>query len=227
MISKQHCVETQSTALSSPTSHMSTLDAPLRTVTPCSPDEALVKMRKPEEVSAEPSSPTKKRRCGKVDFGQDTTVAYIESAFELTQIEKDDRWYRPSEIATFRDSARKLCRDKLESLGGDEQNGEQKESTRGLDVYYPSRQRFSKRFIQHVLEAYYVRCVGNDEHVALLAEKWSKKSLARATEMAKKDFLVAYFTDEVEYECPPENAGTLSTALLRDPKGLKIVTTPA
>mmetsp|Transcript_9122 Transcript_9122/g.22352 ORF Transcript_9122/g.22352 Transcript_9122/m.22352 type:complete len:212 (-) Transcript_9122:213-848(-) len=208
MISKQsahsqYCIETtQSIDISSKMQHVSTFGAHLQTYPPCPPAAPpLMKMRKPEDSPKEQSS-KKKRRCGTVGFKHATNLFYIESAFEFTQDEKDDRWYRNTEIASFKDSARKLCRSMLESAksGKDEsseddeqqRSGEQRESTRGLEAYNPSRQRFSKRFTQHVLEAYYVRCVGNIEHVALLAEKWSKKSLARAIATGEKDFSAAY-----------------------------------
>ena len=165
----------------------------------------------------------KRPRCRQVEFGPDVTFAYIESSSEFTQVEKDDRWYRPSEIESFKKGARNLCRTQLDAKNasiprhsptqtvrkglGNAANDTLQDSCRGLDVYYPARQRFGKKYIQHVLEAYHVRCVGNDVHVALLAEKWSKKSLQRAQMMAKKDFICAYYfkssKEAVEYECPP------------------------
>jgi len=114
-----------------------------------------------------------------------------------------------------------------ESSDDDQRKTVQRDSTRGLDVYYPARQRYAKKFIQHVLEAYYVRCVGNDEHVALLAEKWSQKSLSRAAKIAKKDFRVAYFVDGDGYESPPEDTVSLASTLLQDSKGPHIVPTSA
>jgi len=239
MISKQpahsqYCIETQSIDISSKMQHVATFGAHLQTFSPCPPVAGLMEMRKTEESPTEQSSPTKKRRCRKVGFKHTTNLVYIESAFEFTQVEKDDRWYRNTEIASFKESARMLCRSMLESAksGKDEsseddeqRSGEQRESTRGLEAYKPSRQRFSKRFTQHVLEAYYVRCVGNDEHVALLAEKWSKKGLARAIDTAEKDFSAAYTPDEAESERAPEDA---AAALPADPtKKSKIVAASA
>lgn len=162
-------------------------------------------------------SPTKKRKCRKVGFGPDVTLAYIESSFDFTQGEKDERWYRSSTISSFKEDAKRLCRGRIEdvrngssplirvrktlrteSTTSSEQADASRDSIRGLDVYAPSRQRFTKKYIQHVLEAYHVRCVGNDEHVALLAEKWSKKSHARAASNGEKDFMAAYFSEEVD-----------------------------
>jgi len=177
------------------------------------------------EITTEKESPTKKRKCRKVGFGPSITLAYIESAFDYTQSEKDDRWYRSSTISGFKEDARRLCRGRIEDVrngcsprvrvrktlrtesapaNNDNNNHSQsqsdlsRDSIRGLDVYAPSRQRYTKKYIKHVLEAYHVRCVGNDEHVALLAEKWSKKSLARAVSMGEKDYLAAYFSKEVD-----------------------------
>lgn len=217
--------ETQS-SIALPGSLVSTFDAPLRTVSPvalspsCPPIiKAPTKMRKPTEAPLEPPSPFKKRRCKNVCFGPDITLAYIESATEFTQLEKDDRWYRSTEIASFKESARVLCRDtrnsnsnKRISISSDVDD--EQDSIRGLDVYSSSRQRFTKMYTQHVLEAYYVRCVGNDEHVALLAEKWSKKSLSRAIDTAQEDFMVAYFPEELGYGSPPQTTLSISSTLL-------------
>jgi len=180
-------------------------------------------------------SPTKKRKCTtKVAFGSDITLAFIESAFEFTQEEKDERWYRSSQISSFKMDARNLCRKRLEEGKNNRSNsnGESEEttttvedknvslneSTRGLEVYYPSRQRYGKKFIQHVLEAYHVRCVGNDVHVALLAEKWSKKSLNRAYETGKRDFMAAYFPEDMDIETLPEEKPLLTSALRHSPQ---------
>ena len=173
-------------------------------------------------------SPTKRQKRRKVGFGPEVTLAYIESAFDFTQDEKDERWYRTSTISGFKEDARRLCRGRIDDVrngcsprvrvrkslaknnsnsnnipsnsSNEKQRDLSHDSIRGLDVYAPSRQRFTKKYIQHVLEAYHVRCVGNDEHVALLAEKWSKKSLTRAINMGEKDFLAAYFSKEVDEE---------------------------
>jgi hypothetical protein len=203
-----------SMALSAPV--VPALDIPCVSIPPPPPMRA---------VTPEPSPSKKQRRCRKVGFGMDR-IALIESAIEFTQEECDDRWYRSTQIASFKEEAKQIVRkydakhngtdasiprhtirnDEREvspttSANNNSQNKDTSEnSTRGLDVYIPSRQRFCKKYIQHVLEAYHVRCVGNDEHVALLAEKWGKKSLMRAISVAKKDFVVAYLPEEVEQQ---------------------------
>jgi len=45
-----------------------------------------------------------------------------------------------------------------------------------------------------------MRCVGNDEHADLLAEKWTVKSQKRATSTGMNDFYVEYFPEECDYE---------------------------
>lgn len=222
-----------------PSVPMSVFETPYSMSCPSASVTALaIQMLKPVEALSRPS---KKRIYRKVGFGPDVTLAYIESAFEFTQEEKDDRWYRSSQISSFKDDARKLCRTQIEDVRngcsiprhsvrndessifseGDsyEQNGISEDSIRGLAVYSSTRQRYCKKFVQHVLEAYHVRCVGNDEHVALLAEKWSTKSLNRALHMAKKDFLAAYFPEESGYESLPEDEKPLpASTLMRDPQ---------
>ena len=172
---------------------------------------------------------TKKCRCWRVAFGPDETLACIETALEFTQQDKDDRWYRPSEMKSFKQTARNLCHKRMHNAKNKNNNidtsiprhsaitdrnagvtsssvvntkyvYEEEDSIRGMGVHFSARQRFRKKFIQHVLEAYYVRCVGNDEHVALLAKKWSVKSQKRAITAGIKDFYVAYFPEECEYE---------------------------
>ncbi len=184
------------------------------------------------EIATEKESPSKKRKCRKVGFGSEFTLACIESCFEFTQEEKDDRWYRSSTIHSFKEDARRLCRGRIEDVRNgcsprirvrktlrpesptsvtsspQQQDDVSRDSIRGLDVYAPSRQRYVKKYTQHVLEAYHVRCVGNDEHVALLAEKWSKKSLARAVSMGEKDFMAAYISKEVDAKPLLEESGT-------------------
>lgn len=71
-------------------------------------------------------------------------------------------------------------------------DGEEEDSTRGMEVFVPARQKYNKKFVRHVLEAYHVRCTGNDEHVALLSERWSQKPLQRAISTGREDFCVAY-----------------------------------
>ena len=207
-------------------------------VAPMSTFNAQYSMSCPGALALAPSkpSPSKKRRCRKVKFGPDVTLAYIESSCDFTQSEKDDRWYRQAQIYSFKEDARKLCRTRIEDASIprhsvrngqssvsitafiDEPNDISKDSARGLDVYYPSRQRYNKKFIQHVLEAYHVRCAGNNGHVALLSEKWSKKNLNRAIEMAKKDFFAAYFPEELESESIHEQNPMLASTLMRNPR---------
>jgi len=213
-------------SMATPVSPLATYN-PAYPMAPCPPMALAMELSLPKEAR----SPTKKRKCRKVGFGGEMTLAYIESAFDYTQEEKDERWYRSSTISGFKEDARRLCRSRIDDVRNgcsprrrvrkslpsvsDEQSNLSDDSIRGLDVYAPSRQRFNKKYIQHVLEAYHVRCKGNDEHVALLAEKWSKKSLARAASMGEKDFMAAYFKgDDNESLCEKTIIGP--STLMRD-----------
>ena len=206
------------------------MSAPLSTYRPSYPLPCPT-VALPMEITTpkEAPSPSRKRKSRKVGFGTVNTLVYIESAFEFTQEEKDNRWYRCSTISSFKKDAKILCRTRIEdvrngcspiqrvrkTLGSASNSSDDlsNDSIRGLDVYAPSRQNYSKKYIQHVLEAYHVRCVGNDEHVALLAQKWSKKSLTRAMNMGEKDYLAAYFS---RGEPLLEDKPLLASILMRD-----------
>lgn len=121
-----------------------------------------------------------------VSFGS-TDVAYIENANDLTAEEKDCRWYQLEELQEIKAAARGLCVQETKGSGIGEDD-----STRGMDVYYPSRQRNNRKFVEHVLEAYHFRCAGNAEHVRQLVERWSTKSRQRASMKAQQDYLDAY-----------------------------------
>ena len=189
--------------------------------------------------------PTKKLRCTisttdnnkrGVYFGNDVTLAYIETSGEITKEEKDNRWYQSIELESFKQSARSLCRerilrsnnsgnnnededdnsnnsdssqsqnqndqtqnDQVELLGEDnnaadsEMEMEIVDSLRGMGAYFPSRVRYCKKYIKHVLVAYHVKCgPTNKENVAYLATKWSRKNQQRAVETGRNDFCAAY-----------------------------------
>lgn len=122
-----------------------------------------------------------------VSFGAVKTLALIEKSSEMTKDEKDSRWFQQKELDHIKVSARHLC---VQQSKGFEISPE--DSTRGMDVYFPSRQRNHKKFIEHVLEAYHFRCAGDQEHVRQLVERWSAKSRNRASIRAQQDFLEAY-----------------------------------
>ena len=62
-----------------------------------------------------------------------------------------------------------------------------------MGTYHPSRVRYCKKFIKHVLLAYHVKCgPDNKDHVALLSSKWSTKNTKRGIETGKEDFYIAY-----------------------------------
>jgi hypothetical protein len=124
-------------------------------------------------------------------------VAYIETTSELTGNDKHTVWYQSADLEEMKVSARRLYQSQLKGCLSPEQK--EQESTRGMEVYYPSRQKNHKKFVDHVLEAYHCRCAGNDEHVGMLAERWSMKSKQRAITKATEDFYEAYFPSSTHH----------------------------
>lgn len=203
-----------------------TARSPYRTVSPL-PTMA--------DFSVRPS-PAKRRRC--LSFAPEKTISYIETSSEMSQEQKDAVWYRGTEMASFKEKARSLCRkrmhdstmiprhsitvDNIEGVAAltcnsaTNNDGREEDSMRGMDIYLPARQKYCKKFVQHVLEAYHVRCVGNGEHVALLSEKWSKKSVKRAVATGKKDFFIAYFPEEYEYETLMNQKQRIASTIMQD-----------
>jgi hypothetical protein len=134
------------------------------------------------------NSPKKRKIISRrVSFGPTETLAFIETRSIMTEQDKDCRWFQAQELQNIKTNARHLCIQ--ESKGLDVPHDE---STRGMDVYLPSRQRHHKKFIDHVLEAYHFRCAGDSEHVRLLVERWSIKSRKRATDRAQQDYMEVY-----------------------------------
>lgn len=123
-----------------------------------------------------------------VTFGGIQSIHYIESSRDMTDEDVEDRWFTRSQLYDFKRAARTLCKEELsgKDIGCDE-------STRGMDVYFPARQKTHSKYIHHVMEAYHVQCQGNPEHVAQLCEKWGTKSRDRAAVAGVQDFYHAYF----------------------------------
>lgn len=140
-----------------------------------------------DEVFAAYALPSPPRR-SRISFGPTEILSYIETTHELSWDERAERWYRPDEMEQMKRSARTLCQmqAKGHELSADD-------SIRGMDVYYPSRQRNHKKHVYHVLEAYRFICAKNNDHVAQLSEKWSFKNKERASAQGMKDFYEAYF----------------------------------
>lgn len=137
-------------------------------------------------MNFEPLSIKSPQRC--VSFGGIQSLDFIESSRDMTDQDIEDRWFTRSELADFKVRARTLLKD--------EYNGKdlgEEESTRGMDIYFPSRQKSHAKYIYHVMQAYHVECKGNPEHVALLCERWSTKARDRAIVAAAQDFYQAYF----------------------------------
>jgi hypothetical protein len=140
-----------------------------------------------DEVCAKnmPPSPPKRSR---ISFGPSQILAYIETTQELNRDELAQKWYQPDELQQMKHLARTLCQ--MEAKG---HRIPADDSIRGMDVYYPSRQRNHKKHVYHVLQAYHYHCAKNDHHVALLSEKWSFKNKERASAKGLEDFYEAYF----------------------------------
>ena len=122
-----------------------------------------------------------------VSFGGIQSIDYIESARDMSMEDVEDRWFTREQLQEFKASARTLA--KLEYHGKPISN---LESTRGMDVYFPQRQRSHSKYVKSVLEAYHVRCKGDPELVAQLCEKWSTKSRDRSMLTGIEDFYSAY-----------------------------------
>jgi hypothetical protein len=133
-------------------------------------------------------SPKKRKAVSRrVTFAPIENLAFIETRSDLTEQDKDCRWFQSRELHDIKSRARHLCLQESKGMVASSD-----ESTRGMDVYFPSRQRHNKKFIEHVLEAYRFRCAGDSEHVGLLVERWSIKSRKRATERAQQDYMEVY-----------------------------------
>jgi hypothetical protein len=143
-------------------------------------------------LSLEPTSTTKpqqqQQQRRSVSFGGIQSLDFIESSRDMTDQDLEDRWFTRSELADFKLRARTLFKDEYngKDVGEDE-------STRGMDIYYPSRQKSHAKYIYHVMHAFHVECKGNPEHVAMLCERWSTKARDRAIVAAAQDFYQAYF----------------------------------
>lgn len=129
-----------------------------------------------------------------VSFGNVISVTPIESSSEMSQYEKDLIWFRRSELDQFKYNAKKVCRAAHKGRKVDPAI----ESARGMEVYFPSRQRAHGKFIYHVLQAYHVKCEKNWEYVAQLCENWSSRAKERALVTGIQDFYAAYFPHMVE-----------------------------
>jgi len=158
-----------------------------------------------------------------VHFGGIHSMKRIESTRDMTDEDISDRWYSKAELLAFKQAARDLCKGEQRQLqllgrGGTPLSAvvdEETSSTRGMDVYFPSRQRHQAKYIWHVLQAFqhlqhqqqqqqqqqHEQCGINssssgtdpDYYVALLCEKWSAKVSLQAAQRAIHDFYDAYF----------------------------------
>ncbi len=123
-----------------------------------------------------------------VTFGGIQSLDFIESSRDMTDQDVEDRWFTKAQLCEFKRTARTLCKEEHSGKDIGDDN-----STRGMDVYFPARQKTHAKYIYHVMRAINVECKGNPEYVAQLCEKWSTKSRDRALVIAVEDFYHAYY----------------------------------
>jgi hypothetical protein len=170
------CIITETSALSD----MMDLDELL----PIEKEELLVADSRKMQECFYPHRPTKS-----VSFAVIQSVDLIESSTEMSDEEKHQMWFSSSELKQFKSNARNLCRQQCKGVLITD-------STRGMDVYFPSRQRNHAKYIFHMVHAYHVH--GNPDYVAQLAEKWSAKSTERALVAGRQDFYEAHMIQQTE-----------------------------
>jgi hypothetical protein len=141
----------------------------------------------------QPQNATRKN----VTFSAVEHYAIIESPEDWTEDERNASWYGRSELDAFKSKARKLCKQhyKKQSTNAPIPSDE---SVRGMEVYFPSRQRAHAKFVFHVLHAYHVQCVGNPDYVAQLCAKWSAKASELALVNGIQDFYEACFPHMIQ-----------------------------
>jgi hypothetical protein len=130
-----------------------------------------------------------------VSFSAMDHYAIIESSEDWTEDERNASWYGRSELDAFKSKARKLCQQHYKT---NQASIPSDESVRGMEVYFPSRQRSQAKYVFHVLHAYHVQCVGNPDYVAQLCAKWSAKASERALVNGIQDFYEACFPHMIQ-----------------------------
>jgi len=124
----------------------------------------------------------------RVRFAAADTVVCIESTDDWTDYERHASIWSASELFCIKKSAKSMCKRYHKA------NVIQTEtdSIRGMDVYFPSRQRAHAKYIAHVVQASRGHL---KEQLAHLCDKWSQTSKERAAAVALQDFYEAYFPD--------------------------------
>lgn len=126
----------------------------------------------------------------RVSFGGVQSIHHIESSMDMTDEDVEDRWFTKTELAEFKSNARNLFKRELEGTPVDQRM----DSTRGMDIYLPQRQRTHTSYVRHVFEAYHFRCQGHPEYVAELCQRWTSKSRERAHAIGIQDYYAAHAT---------------------------------
>ena len=139
-----------------------------------------------------------------ISFSEMDSVVFVESSEDWTDEERENTWFSRKELENFRQQARKLCLKETQGYVLSEED-----STRGMDIYFPSRKELHVQYIFHVLKAYYEQCAGNPDQVAFFAEKWSRRNTERALMTGIYDLCEAYFPHMIgKAECQyiPQNS---------------------
>ena len=144
-------------------------------------------------------------RRSKISFSEMDSVVLVESSEDWTDEERENMWFSRKELDCFRRQARKLCvKEQTKGYVLPEED-----STRGMDIYFPSRKELHAQYIFHVLKAYYEQCAGDPDQVAFFAEKWSRRNTERALMAGIHDMCEAYFPHMIgKAECQyiPQNS---------------------
>jgi len=146
-----------------------------------------------------------------VSFSGKDTVTFVESSEDWTDEERDNAWFTPEELDHIKRRAIKLC--KNEALG---KSISSKDSTRGMEIYFPARKKAHANFVYHVLVAYHETHVGNPDKVANLAEKWSLANKTNAHTIAVRDMYEAYFPYMMEQQPKKSSSCTPSLSPIRE-----------
>ena len=123
-----------------------------------------------------------------ISFSEYDSVMFVESSEEWTEEEREKTWFSSFELDGFRREARQLCLIQSHGFVLSEQH-----STRGMDIYFPSRKEAHKQYVHYILKAYYEQCKGNADQVAHFAEKWSRRNTERAITEGISDMCEVYF----------------------------------
>ena len=129
------------------------------------------------------------RVASSVTFDDVEQIAYVITPIsEMSKEEKNATWYTGSDLERFKQTARKLCKDKSLLTSED--------SIRGMECYFPSRQKAHKQALDKILRT----CMfcDDDDLVAQVAEECSLHARKVARAAGVHDFYAAYFPHMIQ-----------------------------